>query len=114
MRGGKSFLVLLVLALGIGAYAYFVESKRESSDSAPAAGTKATKVLTVESGKVEELEVKSASGDVTHLKKNGNDWQITAPVAMDADQQAVSTLLSSLESLETSTNSRPSSPTRGW
>ena len=102
MRGGKSFLVLLVLALGIGAYAYFVESKREPSDATAAAGTKATKVLAVDAGKFEELEVKSASGDVTRLKKTGSDWQIVAPSAMEADQQAVNTLVSSLESLESS------------
>jgi Domain of unknown function (DUF4340) len=100
MRGGKSFLVLLVLALGIGAYAYFVESKREPSDTAVPA--KGTKVLPIDSSKVEEIEVTSASGDVTRLKKNGNDWQIVAPSPMDADQQTVSALLSSLESLETS------------
>ena len=102
MRGGKSFLVLLVLGLGIGAYAYFVESKREPSDAAAATGTKSTKVLAVDAGKVEELEVKSASGDVTRLKKTGSDWQIVAPSPMEADQQAVNTLVSSLESLESS------------
>lgn len=102
MRGGKSFLVLLVLGVGIAAYAYFVESKRDPSDSSTAAGPKAVKVLTIESSKVEELEVKSESGEVTRLKKTGNDWQIVAPSTMEADQQAVSALLSSLESLETS------------
>lgn len=102
MRSGKSFLILLVLALGIGAYAYFVESKREPSDAAAATATKSTKVLTVDAAKVEELEVKSASGDVTRLKKTGSDWQIVAPSPMDADQQAVNTLVASLESLESS------------
>ena len=29
MRGGRSLLVLLVVALGLGAYIYFVESKRD-------------------------------------------------------------------------------------
>src|SRR5438046_2470891 len=103
MRSGKSFLILLVLAVGIGAYAYFVESKREPSDSASGTTPKATKVLAVDPGKVEEIEVKSASGDVTRLKKNGTTWQIVAPSTMDADQQAVSTLVSALESLESST-----------
>src|SRR6476660_1227227 len=100
MRGGKSFLVLLVLGLGIGAYAYFVESKHETSDSSTT--PKAAKVFTIDAGKVEELEVKSANGDVTRLKKNGADWQIVAPQPMEADQQTASSLVSSIESLETS------------
>jgi hypothetical protein len=100
MRGGKSFLILLILALGIGAYAYFVESKRDTSDTSPL--TKATKVFTIDAGKIEEVEVKAASGEVTRLKKSGNDWQIVAPEPMEADQQAVGTLVSSFESLETS------------
>jgi hypothetical protein len=29
MRGGRSLLILLVVAVGLGAYAYFVESKRD-------------------------------------------------------------------------------------
>ena len=29
MRGGRSFLILLVVALGLGGYIYFVESKRD-------------------------------------------------------------------------------------
>lgn len=100
MRGGKSFLILLVLALGVAAYAYFVESKKDLSDTSTL--PKATKVFTVEAAKIEEVEVKAASGDVTRLKKSGNDWQIVAPEPMEADQAAVSSLVSSFESLETS------------
>src|ERR1051325_11953462 len=101
MRGGKSFLVLLILALGIGAYAYFVESKKETTSDTPST-PKSTKVFTVDDSKIEEVEVKAASGDVTRLKKSGNDWQIVAPEPMEADQGAVSSLVSSFGSLETS------------
>ena len=97
MRGGKSFLILLVLALGLGAYAYFVESKRDGSDTPV---VKHDKVLSLDSSKIEELEVRASSGDVTRLKKNGADWQIVAPETMEADQEAVSTIVMSLTSLE--------------
>ena len=33
MRGLRSFHVLLVVAAGLGAYLYFVESKREPGDA---------------------------------------------------------------------------------
>ena len=97
MRGAKSFLVLLVVAIAIGAYAYFVESKKEVSD---ASTTKTEKVWTMDADKVEELEVKASNGDRTTLKKNGGTWQITAPKPADADQSAASSMASSLASLE--------------
>ena len=97
MRGAKSFLVLLVIAIAIGAYAYFVESKKEVSD---ASTTKTEKVWTMDADKVEEIEVKASNGDRTTLKKNGGTWQITAPKPADADQSAASSMASSLASLE--------------
>jgi len=95
MRGGKSFLVLLVLAVAIGAYAYFIESKRNPSDL-----EKKDKVFTLDSSKIDAIEVKAASGETTTIKKNGTDWQITAPATLDADASAVGTLVSTLEGLE--------------
>lgn len=97
MRGGRTFLILLVVALGLGAYIYFIESKRNPSDL-----EKKDKVFTVESSKIDSIEVKAASGETTTLKKNGTDWQIVSPDTMDADASAVTTLVSTLESLEIS------------
>jgi hypothetical protein len=96
MRGGKSLLVLLVLALGLGAYIYFVEAKRDLTDPA----TKKEKIFTLDTAKVEEIEVKAASGEVTRLKKTGTEWQIVSPSTLEADQSEVSSLLTSLETLE--------------
>lgn len=96
MRGGKSLLVLLVAALGLGAYIYFVEAKRDLTDPA----LKRDKVFAIETAKVEEIEVKGASGEVTSLKKHDNQWQIATPAMLEADQSEVSTLLTSLETLE--------------
>src|SRR6476620_2230212 len=97
MRGGRSFLVLLVVAIGIGAYAYFVESKRDVSDSPD---TKREKVWTIDSTKIEEIDIKAANGDLTKLKKNGAAWQIVAPQPLQADQDAVGTITMALSSLE--------------
>src|SRR5438876_1109079 len=97
MRGGRSFLILLLVALGIGAYVYFVESKRDVSETT---ATKHDKVFSFDSSKVEQIQIKAASGDVTTLKKSGSNWQIVAPEPMEADQDAVSTIVTSVGSLE--------------
>jgi len=96
MRGGRSLLVLLVLALGLGAYIYFVESKRDLTEP----DAKKEKVFALEPGKIEALEVRAAAGDVTTIKKDGANWQITAPVAAAADAAAVNGIASTIETLE--------------
>ena len=98
MRSGKSFLILLLLAAGIGSYAYFVESKRDTT--ADSTTTKHPKILTADAAKVGEIQVHAASGDVTTLTKSGGHWQITAPIQADADSAQVDSLVSSLTSLE--------------
>src|SRR5262245_34784573 len=92
MRGGKSFLILLGVALALGGYIYFVEMKREPSDSAE----KKARVFTVESGQIEELEIRAASGETTTLKKQGDTWQ--AP-GVDVDPSEVSSVVSTRETL---------------
>ncbi len=98
MRGGRSFLILLVVALGLGAYIYFVESKREPAGET--AAVKKDKVFSIDSSKFEEIEIHAASGETTTLKKKNGLWEIVAPEAMTADSGEVGGLLSSLESLE--------------
>src|SRR5262245_51082700 len=96
MRGGRSLLILLVLALGLGGYIYFVESKRDPG----ATEDKKEKVFAVSADKIGEVEVHAASGDVTTLKRTGTEWTIAAPAGIDADSNAAASLVSSLESLE--------------
>jgi hypothetical protein len=97
MRGLRSFLVLLVVAIGLGAYIYFVERKRPSAEDA---ATKREKVFTVESSAIEELEIQSEKGERTKLTKTGGAWRIVAPEATAADESEVSSIASSLATLE--------------
>jgi len=96
MRGLRSFLGLLVVAIALGAYLYFIESKRTPGDSGP----KKEKVFSVESDKIEEITIKAESGEQTTLKKSGTDWQIVSPVAAKPDNTEVSGVTSNLSSLE--------------
>jgi hypothetical protein len=97
MRGLRSFLLLLVVLIGLGAYLYFVESKRtpgsESDDNRE-------KVFAVEADAIGEVTIKAASGDRTTLKKAGSDWQIVAPITASPDSAEVSGVTSNLSTLE--------------
>jgi hypothetical protein len=71
MRGFRSTFVLLAILLGLLGYIYFYEMKRPGP--AEQAARKA-KVFTVEADKIEEVQVKTASGERTILKKTNGVW----------------------------------------
>lgn len=96
MRGLRSFLALLVILIALGAYLYFVESKRDPADTGP----KKDKVFAVEADAIEEISIRSESGDRTTLRKSGTEWQIVEPVAARPDSAEISGLTTNLSSLE--------------
>jgi len=95
MRGLRSFLALLVVLIGLGAYLYFVESNREPSDA-----DRLEKVFAVEPTAIDEITVKAESGERTTLRKSGDDWQIVEPVTTAPDTAEVSGLTSNIANLE--------------
>ncbi len=96
MRGLKSLLVLVVVAAGLGAYIYFVESKKPEGPAADAA----PKVFTVKSDDISEVTVTSAGGDRTTLRKVNGAWQITEPLSTAADEAEVSGIVTSLATVD--------------
>ncbi len=96
MRGGKSFLLLLIVALGLGGYAWFVERKNDPADDA----AKKEKVFAVESEKIDELTIKSATGDTTKLKRENGAWQIVSPAELTPDLAEVSAITTALAGVE--------------
>jgi len=89
MRGGRSFLILLAVALGLAAYIYFVESKREPAGPSVVPGEK---VFAIEAGTIEEVSIRGTSGETTTVHKSGEAWHIVAPAALEADTSAVGSL----------------------
>ena len=96
MRGARSTLVLLVVALALGAYIYFVESQR------PPAGTPdpLEAAFDVESDDIDSLSVTAGNGDRTVIEKDGDRWRIVEPFPVNVDVTQVVSLSSSLASLE--------------
>ena len=97
MRGLRSFLGLFAILIALGAYLYFVESKQTPGGDGD---DKKEKVFAVEADKIDEVTIKSASGERTTLKKSGSDWQIVAPVTAVPDTAEVSGVTSNLATLE--------------
>ena len=91
-----STLILLVIALGLGGYLYFVESERPVSD--PDAKKQ---VFTYDAAKINQVQIKSSGGDVTALRKGADDtWTIVQPVNAPGDRNSISDVVTNLSKLE--------------
>ena len=95
MKGIRSFLILVVIAAALGGYLYY-DSKREPGDD-----KKQEKVFAdAKSDKIDQVTVKSVSGDKTTIQKQAGGWQITQPAPVGADGAELSGITSNLASLE--------------
>jgi hypothetical protein len=96
MRGLKSTIALLVVLVGLGAYIYFVTLKQPADG-----GTGQEKVFaSLATDKIDEIKMKSESGDVTTIKKESGAWQIVSPVAAKAAESELSAITNALGQLE--------------
>ncbi|HEX5473545.1 MAG TPA: DUF4340 domain-containing protein [Vicinamibacterales bacterium] len=95
MGRGWSVLVLLVIAVALGGYAYY------DSKQPPPTEKKLEKVFTgVEADKIDQVTIKPESGERTTAQKQSGDWHLTSPEAAKADAGELSGITSSLSSLE--------------
>lgn len=99
MRRATSFLGLLVVATVLGGYIYFVELKRDPASNRT---TTREKVFSLTPGSIETLDVINADGGITTMSRRDLEWRMRAPgeAETEADTIEVSTVVSSLESLE--------------
>lgn len=96
MRGLRSTLVLLVVALGLGGYIFFFERHRPPA-SAPEPNEQ---LFDFEADDVAELRVDAGEDAVTELRRTDDAWQVVAPIEAAADDSATSSIASTLASLE--------------
>ncbi|HET8584230.1 MAG TPA: DUF4340 domain-containing protein [Casimicrobiaceae bacterium] len=95
MRGVRSLIVLLVIAIPLGWYALHESKQPATSD------TNQEKVFPdLKADAIDQVTVKSASGDRTTAIKKGGDWELSQPLSVKADQAELSGITSNLASLE--------------
>jgi hypothetical protein len=85
-------IVALLLLVVLGAWVYFKEYRK------PAAGKDAgqDRLIAFERADLKAIAIKNDKGEI-RLEKQGETWRITAPLAAEADKDAVEGLLTSLE-----------------
>jgi hypothetical protein len=97
MRGLRTTIALAVVLVGLAAYIYFVTSKKPDSGTAP---PKEHVFASLDGDKIDELTIKSESGDTTTVKKDKGTWDVTAPLETKADEQEVSAITSNLATVD--------------
>ena len=85
------FLAILLVTLGIFYYVYEIRLAPEREKSAQAKG----RLWTVEQKDVEEVIAKRKA-DTVHVKREGADWVLLAPVKARADRSTVDDLVTNL------------------
>ena len=98
MQRLRSTFLLLLLFLAIGGYAWFVERERP-----PASETDASeRAFDVAAGRITDLTVNAANGDVTTLTRTENeiDWVVAAPFETEADDNAATAIATTLAALD--------------
>jgi hypothetical protein len=96
MRGVWSPVILAVVLAGLVGYIYFVDSKRDPSGTT----AKEKPFTSVQADDIEEIQVKNTEGETTRLQKTDGKWQLVEPVQAAADTGELTTIASSLSSLE--------------
>jgi len=97
MRGLRTTIGLAVVLAGLFAYIYFVTWKQPAETPGP----KQEKVFaSLEADKIEELRVKSESGDTSTLKKDKDGWRLAEPIAAAGAETEVAGIASALAQLE--------------
>ena len=96
MRRGWSTIALAVVFAGLVGYIYFVDSKQEPGGTT----TREKPFTSVQADDIEEVQIKSADGETTRLQKTDGKWNLVEPVQAAADTGELTTIASSLSTLE--------------
>jgi Domain of unknown function (DUF4340) len=97
MKTGRLLAASVLLAISAGLFWWL--NKREASATKPPVTPAATKILDVPPDQIQSLRIEKAGSEAIELKRTADRWSITAPKALPADQDAVSSVISTFASL---------------
>jgi hypothetical protein len=99
MKNSGLIIAAVILAALTGAL-YWSNHHPASENTAKASVDAPPKILTLKQDDISRIQIKKKGGEELDLAKSeAGNWQITAPKPLGADQEAVSSLLSSVSSL---------------
>lgn len=93
----KGLLIAVVLLAVLGGLVFWSNKQEAAKASKGADAT--TKILTIPDDQFQEIHIRKLTGENETLVRDGGKWRLTEPKALPADQDAVSSMVSSLGAL---------------
>jgi ribosomal protein L12E/L44/L45/RPP1/RPP2 len=94
----KGLLIAVVLLAAI-AGAIWWSNKKQAATPAKSATDTSSKLLTIPADQFQEIRIKKLTGEVQDLKLVDGKWRIVEPSALAADQDTVTSMVTSLSAL---------------
>lgn len=89
----------MIVLLGLLGALYWSNRHPKGPETTEASANAAAKILSLKEDDISRIDLKKKGTDEIVLAKNNGTWQITAPKPLSADQSTVSSMLSTLSSL---------------
>lgn len=94
----RGLIIAMLVLLGLMAGLYWSNHHPKAPETTEASAN-APKILSLKEDEISRIDLKKKDGDEIVLAKNNGAWQMTAPKTLAADQSTVSSMLSTLSSL---------------
>src|SRR5258708_6187831 len=94
----KGLLTASFLLLVLSGVIWWSNKKAVTPDKAPVETT-TVKLLNLPEDQIQDIEIKKRTGETIQLKRNDSKWMIAGAEPLRADQDAVSSMLSTISSL---------------
>lgn len=94
----KGLLIAVVLLAVLGGAVWY-SNKKEASAGDKKGTDASTKILAIPDDQFQEIQIRKVSGETEKLVREGGKWRLTEPKPLPADQDAVSSMVTSLGAL---------------
>src|SRR5579872_6781860 len=94
----RGLLAAVVVLAALGGAAWWSE-KKEKADAAKPAADATPKILTIPADQFQQIDLVKKNAPATEISKAGGSWKITQTKPLPADQDSVTSLVTSLSSL---------------
>jgi hypothetical protein len=96
----RGLLIATVVFAGLAGVLYWSDHHKSSAQAAKPDADSAPSILKLDENSITRLELKKKDAPPILLTKSGSDWMIAEPKAFAADQTSVSSMLSTISSLD--------------
>ena len=95
----RGLIVTLFVLAGLTGALYWSDRHPKSAETAEASVPASPKILSLKDDEISKIELKKTGAPAIVLAKTNGNWRISEPQALGADQSTVSSMLTSLASL---------------